>query len=237
MKIRNRFLTRLLAWLAVRLMRLLFATCRRKDFAETPGMNPYVSNDIDRHLYCIWHDQVVMVLFAGRPVEFAGLVSKHQDGSILSDAMEIIGVKPVRGSSSRGGARALRELMHTAKDRHVAITPDGPRGPRHELKAGIVYLASQSGRKIVPVAMTCKRMWKIRGNWTDMMLPKPFTTLYAVGLRPLHVPPDLDRDGIERFTQLLQAEMDRAERLVEDAAAGRTVDFETERVADQKLAA
>jgi hypothetical protein len=219
----------LLAWLAVRLMRLLFLTCRRKDFAEVPEINPYVSNDIDRHLYCIWHDQVVMVMFAGRPVEFAGLVSRHQDGSILSDAMEMIGVKPVRGSSSRGGAQAMRELMHTAKDRHVAITPDGPRGPRHELKVGIVYLASQSGRKIVPVAMTCKRMWKIRGNWTDMMLPKPFTTLYAVGLRPLEVPPNLDRDGIERFTQLLQEEMQRAERLVNEAAAGRTPDFEGER--------
>ena len=229
MKIRNRFLNRCLSWVAVQSIRLLFMTCRRKQICEVPGINPYISSDIDRQLFCLWHDQVVMVLFSGRPVESAGLVSQHRDGSYLTDAMKMIGVKVVRGSSSRGGARALRELMETAKDLHVVITSDGPRGPEHEAKSGIVFLASQCGRKIVTIAMTCKRVWKIHGSWTDMILPMPFTTLYVICLRPFPVPPNLNRKGIEQYTQLLQDEMSRAERLVNEMTAGRLPDFERDR--------
>jgi len=226
MKIRNRFLNRVLSWLAVGVLRLLFLTCRLVKYAEEESVDPYEGTGEARHLYCIWHDQVVMIVFSGRPTNMAGLVSGHRDGSYLADAMRLLKIKAVRGSSSKGGARALRELMETAKDLHVAITPDGPRGPRREAKAGIVYLASQSGRKIVPVALTCKRMWRIRGSWTDMMLPLPFTTIYAVAVRGVHVPPNLERDGISEYTKILQAEMHRAEQLVRNIAAGQSPDEE-----------
>lgn len=211
MKIRSRFLTRLLARLAVWSLRLLFWTCRKDLREECPGTNPLSDTGGERYLYAVWHDQLIVTLFCGRPVNMAGLVSRHQDGSYLSDAMQIVGVKPVRGSTSRGGAQALRQLIDTARDRHVAITPDGPRGPRHALKNGIVYLASRSGRRIIPIAHECRRAWRIQGSWTDMLIPKPFTRVYGIGGRPFEVPPDLDRAGIEHYTALLQAEMERLE--------------------------
>lgn len=213
-KIRSRLLTRLAAWLAVRLLRLIFATCRVEARAH-PGTNCYGETGEDRFLYCVWHDQIAMTVFSGRPRSMAGLVSRHQDGSYLADAMQMLGIEPVRGSTKRGGTQALRQLIDKTRDLHVAITPDGPRGPRRQMKSGIVFLASHTGRPIVPAAYSARRTWRIQGNWTDLKLPRPFTTIYALGGEPIEVPPDLDRAGIEHYTQLVQAEM---ERLQQEAA-------------------
>ena len=179
---------------------------------EAEGTNPFEDTGGERFLYGVWHDQLILTLFCDRAEKSAGLVSRHQDGTYLSDAMEIVGVKPVRGSTKRGGALAMRHMMETAREYHIVITPDGPRGPHHELKSGIVYLASRTGRRIIPVAHGGSRCWRIRGSWTDMLIPKPFSCVYTLGGRPIKVPADLDRAGIERYTQLVQSEMERLEK-------------------------
>lgn len=209
MRIRSPLLTRLAARAAVLLVRLLFATCRVQARLETPGINPYEGTGGQRYLFCVWHDHILMTCFAGRPRNMAGLVSRHQDGSYLAGTMKLLGITPIRGSSSRGGAQAMRQMFDAARDLHIAITPDGPRGPRRQAKSGIVFLASHSGRAIVPTAFACRRAWRIRGSWTDMLLPRPFTTIYAIGGRPLDVPPELTREQLEQYTARLQAEMER----------------------------
>ena len=209
MKIRSRILTKLAAGLAVLVVRLLFATCRRRIRPEVPGINPYDGTGDRRYLFCVWHDQILMTCFTGRPQNMAGLVSRHQDGSYLADTMKLLGITPVRGSSSRGGAQAMRQMLDVARDLHIAITPDGPRGPRRQAKGGIVFLASQTGRAIVPTAYACRRAWRIKGSWTDMLVPQPFTTIYTLGGRPLEVPPNLTREQLEHYTARLQSEMDR----------------------------
>jgi len=220
MKIRSRFLTRLIAWFAVRTFRLLCLTCRKVVYTEKPNINPYEGTGENRYLYSIWHDQIVMTLFTHRPREMSGLVSRHRDGIYVTAAMDYQGIEPVRGSSGKGGVHALRALLDKVHERHVAITPDGPRGPRRKAKAGIVYLAARTGRKIVPVAYTCKRLWLLRGSWTELMVPKPFTTIYYTSLEPMAVPADLDRAGVEEHVWRLQEEMQRAEDLVHRLAAG-----------------
>jgi lysophospholipid acyltransferase (LPLAT)-like uncharacterized protein len=219
-KIRSRLLTKIIVFFGVALVRLLFKTCRLRTVVEVPGINSYESTGDRRYLYCIWHDQIVMTVFSGRPQKMAGLVSGHQDGSYLADAMKMLGIVPIRGSSKRGGSRAMGELLQRVREYHVAITPDGPRGPRHKLKTGIVFLASHSGRGIVPGAYACRRAWHIRGNWTDMMLPWPFTEIHARGGPPIFVPPGLDRDELERYAERLEGEMERLEKLVAEAARG-----------------
>lgn len=214
-KIRNRWLNKLGIIVAVAVVRVLYWTCRLEVHGDVTGANPYKLTGDRRFLYCIWHDQLMMTVFSGRPKKMAGLVSRHQDGSYLSDALKIVGITPVRGSTSRGGAQALRQLLDATQDLHVAITPDGPRGPRHELKNGIVYLASQTGRKIVATAYDCARCWKIQGSWTDMMIPKPFTRIVVVGSEPMEIPPNLSREGLEVQKARLQLEM---QRLADEAA-------------------
>lgn len=219
MKIRSRLLTKVIAFLGVMFTRLLFKTCRFRVVLEEPGINPYDLTGERRYLYCVWHDQIVMTVFSGRPKKMAGLVSGHQDGSYLAHAMQLLGIAAIRGSSKRGGSRAMGELLQRVREFHVAITPDGPRGPRHHLKTGIVFLASHSGRAIIPTAYACRRAWRIRGNWTDMMLPSPFTVIYARGGPPFFVPPGIERDDLDRYAKRLEEEMQRLEGLVLAAAA------------------
>jgi lysophospholipid acyltransferase (LPLAT)-like uncharacterized protein len=220
MRIRSRLFTKLLAITAVVLLRALFLTCRKRTRAEAGGIDPYQGTGARRYLYCVWHDQIATTVFFGRPKHSAGLVSRHQDGSYLADAMQIAGIVPIRGSSKRGGAQAVRQMLEAARELHIVITPDGPRGPRRQLKDGIVFLASHSGRSIIPAAYACRNGWRIRGNWTDLLLPKPFTTVFVIGGAPFEVPPDLSREQIAAHTARLQSEMDRLQAAVDAWAAG-----------------
>jgi lysophospholipid acyltransferase (LPLAT)-like uncharacterized protein len=220
MKIRNRRLTRLLAFLAVCLLRVLYWTCRKKYILHTPGTLPYLDSGDQRYIYSLWHDQLLMAIFTGRPIRMCGLVSRHQDGSYLSDGMRMVGVTPVRGSHQHGGAEAMRQMIERVRDYHIAITPDGPRGPRREIKPGIAFLASRTGRVVVPVGANCANCWKVQGKWTDMMIPKPFTTIYTICGEPLAIPADATREQLEEYTRELTERMRQVEIDVERFRAG-----------------
>ncbi len=209
MKIRSPLLTKLAARLAVWAGKLLFSTVRVKLFPAVPGINSYEDTGEQRFLYCTWHDSILLPIFAGRPRHMAALVSRHQDGSYLAEGMKLLGIVPVRGSTSRGGTAALKQLLTQARNRHITITPDGPRGPRRRMKPGIVFLASHTGRPIVPVLFCCDRAWRIQGSWTDLVVPKPFSTVVGLSEKPIWVPPGLSRQQIDQYCQVVQAAMDR----------------------------
>ena len=231
MKIRNRAFTKLAAALAVALIRLLFVTCRREIRLAVPETCPYFDTGAQRFLYCIWHDHAIVTIFAGKPQKMAGLVSPHQDGSYLADAMQMVNVTPVRGSTNRNNVRALRQLMDVTEDFHVAITPDGPRGPRRRLKAGLLFLASRTGRPIVPVAYSCTRCWRIKGRWTDMLIPKPFSKVFVLCGSPVSLPLRLRREELQAQQALLQEEMERLDTIAARMAAGLPPDAEELRAA------
>jgi lysophospholipid acyltransferase (LPLAT)-like uncharacterized protein len=229
LKLRHPLLTKIIALLIFAGMRLLFRTCRLKVVVDDPDTNAYRPTGSKRFIFSIWHDQIAVTVFAARPCKMAGLVSRHQDGSYLADTLELCGIKAIRGSTSRGGAQALRQLMDTARDYHVAITPDGPRGPRRKLKDGIIFLASATGRPIVLSAYSCRRCWRLRGSWTDMMIPKPFTVIYLRGSHTVHIPPNLSRASIESYRSLLEAEMDRLDREAAALARGQSIPISTKK--------
>lgn len=183
-------------------------------------------------IMCVWHD-ALLIPTLGTVAPFRRkvccLVSKHQDGSYLAEAMDFLGYTTVRGSSKRGGAGAVKQLLADTQGKHIVITPDGPRGPRRQMKPGAVFVASQTGRFLFPGAFACRSCWRFPGSWTDMIIPKPFTTVYLVTGSPIRVPPDLSRDELERYVGLLQASMDRLSDQVERLAQGEIerVEFET----------
>jgi lysophospholipid acyltransferase (LPLAT)-like uncharacterized protein len=219
LKIRSPFLTKLIVIVFARLAQLLFRTLRREFHEETSGTNPYIISGDERFLYCVWHDSIIVPIFAGKHSCSSALVSRHQDGSYVEGLLRIVGITSVRGSSKHSGASAVRQLMTTAKDRHIVITPDGPRGPRRKMHNGIVFLASHTGRAIVPTAYDCKRSWRIKGSWTDLLIPKPFTKMFLMAGKPVEVPPDISREEVTRYTALVQDEMDRLHTEVERLAA------------------
>ncbi len=227
MRIRSPFVIRCISRAAVTLLRFVCWTCR-KEIHASPGTNLYDSPE-ECFLYSAWHDAIILSLLIKRPApNMAALVSQHRDGSYIAELLNAIGVKPVRGSTSRGGAKALREMMEITRENHVAITSDGPRGPRREVKSGLVFLAAKTGTRIVPAAYAVSSSWKIEGSWTDMQIPKPFSRIVAVGEDPIEVPKKIDREGIERFTEMLQQAMDRVTFRAEAYARGEDPDAAAE---------
>ncbi|MCA8989027.1 MAG: lysophospholipid acyltransferase family protein [Planctomycetaceae bacterium] len=218
MKIQSPFLTRMVATFLVVILRAIYGSCKIRMVETVPGTSPYrgyFSGNDERFLYSIWHDILLMAIFCGKPEHMAGLVSRHQDGSYLADVMKMVGLTPIRGSSKRGGSQAARQCLDAASEYHVSITPDGPRGPRHEMKEGIVFLASQSGRRIVPISARCKRYWRIQGKWTDMLIPKPFTTVEIHAGAPITIPSGLNREQLREEVRRVQQAMNELEEYVD----------------------
>ncbi|MCA9060115.1 MAG: DUF374 domain-containing protein, partial [Planctomycetaceae bacterium] len=157
MKIRSRTLNIVLSWLGTLLLRCLFLTVRVQMFPAVPDGMPYFRPRSSlRYTFCMWHDTILMAVFARRTRHLAGLISQHRDGGYLADSVQIAGITPIRGSSSRGGAQAISQLLDRP-DLHLAITPDGPRGPRHVLKEGFIYLSSRSRRPVIATALSADR--------------------------------------------------------------------------------
>jgi lysophospholipid acyltransferase (LPLAT)-like uncharacterized protein len=183
-----------------------------------------------RVVCCVWHDALLiptMVVHETHRRQTCCLVSKHQDGSFLAEAMDFLGYTTVRGSSRRGGAGAVKQLLDDTAGKHIVITPDGPRGPRRQLKPGAIYVASQTGRPLIVGAYACRSGWRVQGSWTDMLIPKPFTTVYCVISTPIFVPPDLSRAELDRYVAMAQSALDDLTEQVERLARGEIerIDF------------
>ncbi len=209
MKIRGRWFNFVLAASVVFVVRLLFRTLRIRYLVGAPNTNPYSNDGSEGFIYSVWHDAITFPMFAGRHVRTVALVSRHHDGSHLACGLKILGIGLVRGSSGKNGASAIRELLQLPANTHVVITPDGPRGPRRQLKPGMVFLAARCGRSIVPTAFSSVRCWRFRGKWTDLSIPKPFTTVYALSGPPIPVPREATEAELANIGVHLQSEMDR----------------------------
>ena len=225
MTIRRTCLTWFVATAIVLSCRLLFRTLRIEFRIADQEANPFTRGTSKRFLYCIWHDSVPVPMFARRHPRTVALVSKHRDGSYLARGLKMIGVPAVRGSSKHGGVAAVREMLRSTRDKHIVVTPDGPRGPRRQMKTGPVFIASRLGKPIVPTAFSYSRFWRIRAGWTDLQIPKPFAKVYAVAGEPITIPPDADRNELDAYAMRVQNEMDRlavyAESLIETDGKAR----------------
>lgn len=220
MKIKSPFGNWLVARLGTYLIRMLFWTVRVKHFCAVESATPYRKpSGPQRYCFCLWHDAIVACVYSLKTHKLSGLISRHQDGTYLAHAARLAGIAPVRGSASRGGAQATKQLIDQP-DLHVCITPDGPRGPRRTMKDGIVYLASRTGRPVVPNTVIGTNCWSIPGGWSDMLIPKPFSKLVLIAGAPIEVAADLSRPEISRIAEQIQQEMDRLDSIGRRFVAG-----------------
>lgn len=126
-------------------------------------------------VFAFWHGKMLVPLYYFRQRGYYGLASESDDGEYVSRVLKKLGWQVIRGSTSRGSVRSLLKLIKALKrGEHVAITPDGPRGPRHETKLGTVYLAKKSDSLIIPVGVAFANK-KIISSWDRFNLPYPFT--------------------------------------------------------------
>jgi lysophospholipid acyltransferase (LPLAT)-like uncharacterized protein len=172
-------------------------------------------------LYAFWHEALLAPAYTHCQLKIAVLVSTHRDGELIAQVVRMLRGVTVRGSTTRGAVPALREMLRLAGDGHLAITPDGPRGPRREFQSGGVFLASRAGMAIVPCGFGMRRCWRAP-SWDRMMLPRPLQAARAVIGKPIVVPPDVSLDDVEHYRLAAQkALIDvqlQAEALAQSAA-------------------
>jgi len=155
----------------------------------------------------VWHEHLIFLANVFRGTGFTILVSRSRDGEIGTRIAHRLGLRTVRGSSSRGGEEALGEIVELARGgASVGFIADGPRGPRREMKLGAVIAAKLSGRPIVPITCAMRRAVRLN-SWDRMQIPLPFTRIVANAGDPIHVPADASRAECERIRQGIQEEL------------------------------
>ncbi|MCK4536394.1 MAG: lysophospholipid acyltransferase family protein [Desulfuromonadales bacterium] len=170
-------------------------------------------------IYATWHDQLLMMtkVYCGdKNVQI--LISASRDGELIARTMARFGRGTVRGSSNRGASEALRQMLRLARtDTSLAITPDGPKGPRHQLKSGVAVVACRSGRPVVPLAFVCSHGHRFH-SWDRFLLPYPWARgVFSYGAPLYHSP----GESIEDFMNRVQLAMEQNQRI----AAARLDDY------------
>lgn len=200
---------RLGAWCISLLLRAVALTLRyrwldQSGFLTKPPAGP--------GLYCTWHNRLAlcMAVYYGYIKKhnatpgLAAMVSASKDGALLAAVLETFRVQPVRGSSSRRGPQALLELNTWAeKGYDLAITPDGPRGPRYQVQEGVTSLAQITGLPIIPCSWNLA--WKLQiKSWDGFQIPLPFSRCEVFFEKPIRV--SREANDAERETLRLQIE-------------------------------
>jgi lysophospholipid acyltransferase (LPLAT)-like uncharacterized protein len=163
-------------------------------------------------LIAMWHGRMVVPIHYFRERGWHVLVSPSEDGDLSEGLLERFGYAVVRGSSSRGGARALRELRAILDAGGVVvITPDGPRGPMHSVNPGLAWIARATGRPILPLGNTPDRAWRL-ATWDRFTIPKPGARIAMTYGEPIVVPREIDEAGLERASELVRERLLAVER-------------------------
>lgn len=192
---------------------LLFLTTR----IETVGLEDVKHLEESRRaIAAFWHSRLMLISYLFKNWGAAILVSASNDGEYVARIIKRQGHLPIRGSTTRGGRRALSRLIQELKNgRPGVVIPDGPQGPRFKVQPGVMMLAKKAGLPIVPMTYSAKRI-KVFNSWDRFILPYPFTTCRVVFGRPIQVPTDADKETEASCTLELEKEMQRITKAADD---------------------
>jgi lysophospholipid acyltransferase (LPLAT)-like uncharacterized protein len=217
MKIRHPALLRALAFLTACLIQLWIRTL---DFRYRPlgsNVDPHFRGLRGRYIYAFWHENMLLLAYHYARPDMWVLISQHADGQLIADVCRYLGFRTVRGSTTRGGASAMRQMFRLSSHGHIAITPDGPRGPRRKVQQGLVYLAAHTGLPIVPVGVAYSKAWRMR-SWDRFALPMPFGRGVCITDEPIEVPSHADRTLMAEYVQRVEAALHRVSKCAEGLA-------------------
>ena len=158
-------------------------------------------------IYAFWHGRMLIFTYSHRKRKIHVLISQHRDGEYIARIIHRLGFVSVRGSTTRGGSKALFEMCDkTAAGFDVAVTPDGPRGPGFEIHPGIMYVAQRSGMPIVPITNSAENRWNL-SSWDRFLIPKPFSKTVIMLGEPIYVPPESAAEQLEEKRKELKQRM------------------------------
>lgn len=177
-----------------------------------------VSGNQRPRIYVFWHEYILLPLYLRGHCDLTMLLSQHRDADILERVAYHLGFDCVRGSTNRGSIVALRELTRRGQDRHLTITPDGPRGPRRCLAQGPIYLASKLQLPLIPLGFGYDRPWRVK-SWDRFAIPRPFSRGRAIMGPAITIPANLNRSESENCRQRVENLLNRITHEAETWAA------------------
>lgn len=158
-------------------------------------------------IFVSWHGQLLPLVHYHRDERIVALVSEHEDGEYITRVLERNGFGTVRGSSTRGGTKGLKGLVRAAREgRDLALTPDGPTGPRGEFKPGALVAAQMTGLPVIPISVGASAGWRFR-SWDGFLVPRPFSRITIEYLPPRFVSREATRGDLEAMAAEIGAEL------------------------------
>ena len=166
------------------------------------------------YVLSVWHQTMFSTLTSSIGRKYALIVSRSKDGDVIANACKSFGHVPTRGSSSKGGKEALIEVIKIMKTGlPAAMAVDGPRGPFHEVKPGVIEMARLTNSAIIPWSSYPSEKWCFHKSWDKFFLPKPFSKIVIVFGDPIFVPMEINREDFEKLQVYLANKMNEGERL------------------------
>ncbi len=206
----KRFEAAAIATLGYRLIALLGATLRWR----TEGLEHFdaIIRSGRQPIMAFWHGRILPAAYYFRRRGIVVITSENFDGEWIAGIIERFGYGTARGSTSRGGRKALLQLTRDlAGGKPAGFTLDGPRGPARVAQAGAVWLAKATGHPVSPFHLEADRHWTLK-SWDRTQIPKPFATVSIVMGEPFDVPADADDAGIESARATLEARLTSLEK-------------------------
>ena len=174
-----------------------------------------ILNSHNGMIFCCWHNRLFLgphILPRNRIIN--ALQSSHSDGMVTSTAFKFLGMNIILGSSNKGGMQAFRKMVKCMQlGESIAITPDGPKGPKEKVKDGVIKLAQITNSPIIPLVWSTKK-FKIINSWDNFIIPIPFSKgVYSFG-KPIYVKKRINNDEFEISRKKLEREIKRLTKLV-----------------------
>jgi lysophospholipid acyltransferase (LPLAT)-like uncharacterized protein len=161
-----------------------------------------------KYIMAIWHSRILLFSYFFKGMNGSILVSRSDDGEIIARILQAQGQETVRGSTKKGGLRAISRLIKELKNnsRPGAIIPDGPQGPRFQVQPGVILLAKKTGYPIIPASYSAKKI-KVFSSWDRFVLPYPFTRCRMIFGKLISVPVNADQIVLENCRKALENEL------------------------------
>ena len=160
----------------------------------------------------LWHGRMCIGISYHSKRKYKVLVSPSADGDLANRLLKAFDYQIVRGSTNKRAPHAVRQLLTAlGEGQTVVVTPDGPRGPRHSMNAGVAFLARETGYAIVPIGLMAKSAWRMN-SWDAFTIPKPWTRVAITYGEPLTVQPDVDDAGLDAASDEVKRRLIAAER-------------------------
>ncbi len=216
-----KLLWRMLGFSMIQSINALMGSLSYRMLRYDPAADPADERFVGPVIFVFWHEYIFFPIYLRPHCRLAMLLSQHQDAEVLSHVARFAGLETVRGSTHRGGTAALKELIERGRGMSLAITPDGPRGPRRVLAQGCVYLSSRLQIPIVPIGFGLDRPWRNKQAWDQFAIPRPGSRARAIVGPRIQIPRDLDRGQVEGHRLWIEQQLNLLTAAAEDWAAAR----------------